>query len=80
MGIRQNSAMTTARYGWVATRGIGTVEMFPAESCVTGQILAVGAELDLMAVIAIGHPIHRNQSSKRKDINDLIIKEILETL
>jgi nitroreductase len=42
------------------------------------DILAVGTELDLMAVIAIGHPSHRNQSSKRKDINDLIIKEIME--
>jgi nitroreductase len=42
------------------------------------DILAVGAELDLMAVIAIGHPSHRNQSSKRKNLNDLIIKEILE--
>lgn len=44
MGIRQHSTMTTATYGWVATRGIGTVEMSPNESCVTGQILAVGAE------------------------------------
>ncbi len=42
------------------------------------DILAVGAEFELMAVIAIGHPSHRNQSSKRKKINDLIIKEILE--
>jgi hypothetical protein len=44
MGVRQNSTMTTATYGWVATRGIGTVEMSVSESCVTGQILAVGAE------------------------------------
>ena len=42
------------------------------------QIIEVSAEHDLMAVIAIGHPAHREQSSKRKDINNLIIKEILE--
>jgi hypothetical protein len=44
MGVRQHSTMGTATYGWVATRGIGTVEMSTNESCVTGEILAVGAE------------------------------------
>lgn len=44
IGARQHSTMTTATYGWIATKGIGTVEMSPDESCVTGQILAVGAE------------------------------------
>jgi nitroreductase len=43
------------------------------------QIIALSNEYDLMAIIAIGHPLHRNQSSKRKNINRLIIKEILET-
>jgi len=42
------------------------------------DILTIGEGFDLMAVIAIGHPGHRNQNSKRKDINSLIIKEILE--
>ena len=42
------------------------------------DILGINDEFELMAVIAIGHPSHRNQSSKRKDINSLIIKEILE--
>jgi nitroreductase len=42
------------------------------------QIIGISEEHDLMAVIAIGHPTHHNQSSKRKEINDLIIKEILE--
>ena len=42
------------------------------------QIIGIGDEYDLMAIIAIGHPIHRNQSSKRKEINKLIVKEILE--
>jgi len=44
MGVRQHSTLVTANYGWIATRGIGTVEMSANESCVTGQILAVGAE------------------------------------
>ncbi len=42
------------------------------------QIVGISDEHDLMAIIAIGHPIHHNQSSKRKEINKLIIKEILE--
>lgn len=42
------------------------------------RIIDIGDNHDLMAIIAIGHPTNRNQSSKRKDINNLIIKEILE--
>lgn len=44
IGVRQHSTMGTAAYGWIATRGIGTVEMSTNESCVTGELLAVGAE------------------------------------
>ena len=44
IGVRQHSTLTTAAYGWLATRGIGTIEMSPDESAVTGQLLAVGAE------------------------------------
>lgn len=44
IGVRQHSTLVTAAYGWVATKGIGTVEMSANESCVTGQPLAVGAE------------------------------------
>jgi hypothetical protein len=44
IGVRQHSTMGTAAYGWIATRGIGTVEMSANESCVTGELLAVGAE------------------------------------
>jgi hypothetical protein len=40
--------------------------------------MGVSADHELMAVIALGHPAHRNQSSQRKDVNNLIIKEILE--
>lgn len=42
------------------------------------QIIQISDDYNLMAVIAIGHPAQRDQSSNRKDINDLIIKEILE--
>ena len=44
IGVRQNSTLATGEYGWIATRGIGTVEMSANESCVTGEVLAVGAE------------------------------------
>ncbi len=39
------------------------------------EILGLGKELDLMAVVAIGHPQHRNQKSQRKPLNEFIIKE-----
>jgi nitroreductase len=42
------------------------------------EIIGVSGEHELMAVIALGYPAHRNQSSQRQDLNRLIIKEILE--
>jgi nitroreductase len=39
------------------------------------RILGLGNVHDLMAVVAIGHPLHRNQTSKRKDLSELLIKE-----
>jgi nitroreductase len=33
-------------------------------------------ELELMAVVAIGHPRHTNQSSDRKPVEELIVKRI----
>lgn len=44
VGVRQHSTMVTATYGWVATRGIGTIEMDADGSCVTGEPLMVGEE------------------------------------
>ena len=38
--------------------------------------LGISARYDLMAVIAIGHPAHRNQKSHRKNVNDFILKTI----
>lgn len=39
------------------------------------RILELGPEYDLMAVLAIGHPLHRNQSSSRKQVRELVLKE-----
>lgn len=39
-------------------------------------ILNLDDKYDLMAVLAIGYPLHRNQKSQRKPIADFILKEI----
>ena len=39
-------------------------------------VLGLPQNLDLMAVLALGHPAHRNQSSHRKDLATFIIKEL----
>ncbi|MBB5346545.1 nitroreductase family protein [Desulfoprunum benzoelyticum] len=38
--------------------------------------LGVSARYDLMAVIAVGYPAHRNQKSHRKNVHDFILKKI----
>ncbi len=38
------------------------------------DILDIDASFDLMAVLAIGHPLHHNQQSHRKTIDELILK------
>ena len=40
------------------------------------SILEVEDTYDLMAVLAIGHPSHRNQKSSRKDLNVFILKNL----
>jgi nitroreductase len=40
------------------------------------RILELAPHLDLMAVVALGHPLHRNQKSKRKELQELILKEL----
>jgi nitroreductase len=40
------------------------------------RILDVKDEYDLMAVLAIGHPAHRNQKSTRKNLDDVILKTL----
>jgi len=40
------------------------------------EILDLPDTLQLMAVVALGHPKHRNQISERQPLEDLIVKEI----
>jgi nitroreductase len=40
------------------------------------KILGLDENYDLMAVVALGHPLHRDQKSKRKDISELLMKEL----
>jgi len=40
------------------------------------EIVSLPSHLELMAVIAIGHPAHRNQTSERKGLEELILKVI----
>lgn len=40
------------------------------------RLLGMDDRLDLMAVLAIGQPLHHNQKSQRKNLQELIIKEI----
>jgi nitroreductase len=39
-------------------------------------ILEIPEDFELLAVIAIGHPAHRNQKSRRKDISEILLKEV----
>ncbi|OKY75211.1 MAG: nitroreductase family protein [Desulfobulbaceae bacterium DB1] len=38
------------------------------------EILRLESKFDLMAMIALGHPRHRNQQSQRKEIDEFILK------
>ena len=40
------------------------------------RILALTDDYDLMAVTALGYPLHRNQKSRRKDISELLLKQL----
>ena len=40
------------------------------------RILDLDENHDLMAVVALGHPLHRNQKSNRKNISELLLKEL----
>ena len=39
------------------------------------EILGLSDNFDLMAVIALGHPLHHDQKSKRKEVAELLLKE-----
>ena len=40
------------------------------------NILGLSDNFDLMAVIALGYPLHHNQKSRRKEISELLLKRI----
>jgi nitroreductase len=40
------------------------------------QILGIEERYELMAMLALGHPVHRNQQSNRKDLDHFILKTI----
>lgn len=39
------------------------------------KILGLGEEFDLMALLAVGYPAHRDQKSTRKQLHEFILKE-----
>jgi nitroreductase len=39
-------------------------------------LLGLPESLDLMAVVALGHPARRDQKSNRKDVSEVLLKEI----
>jgi nitroreductase len=40
------------------------------------KILGLADSFDLMAVVALGYPAHRNQKSRRKEVSELLLKEL----
>jgi hypothetical protein len=40
------------------------------------KIFKLDERFDLMAVLALGYPLHRQQKSERKNINEFILKKI----
>ena len=39
------------------------------------RILGLTDNFDLMAVVVLGHPLHHNQKSKRKELSELLLKQ-----
>jgi nitroreductase len=67
----QNLLLAVHSYGLGAT-WIGEI-LKNKERVLT--ILELPERLELMAVVAVGHPLHRNQTSHRKPIEELIVLE-----
>jgi hypothetical protein len=44
VGIVKHATLTTGTYGWLLVRGFGTAKMGSNFSCVTGQLLVLGAD------------------------------------
>ncbi len=68
----QNMLLATEAYGLGAV-WLGQILKNKEEVNVE---LGIGADYELMAVLAIGHPKHRKQKSKRKDIKTFIISTL----
>ena len=65
---------------WLAMYALGLGGVWIGEILKNGtrvrQILKVPETCELMAVMAVGHPISRQQHSQRKPLSELILKEI----
>lgn len=63
----------------LAAHGLGLGAVWLGEilnrSKEVGTLLELPERLELMAVIAVGHPARRNQCSNRKDLAELVVKE-----
>ena len=68
----QNMLLTTEELG-LGGVWLGQILQNKAE---VNAILDLDDSFDLMAVLAIGYPAHRNQKSQRKPVADLILQEI----
>jgi nitroreductase len=40
------------------------------------DLLGLPQEMELMAVVALGHPVSQKHSSKRKDLSEVLLKEL----
>lgn len=68
----QNMLLTTEELGLGAV-WLGQILVNKSE---VNTILELNDNFDLMAVLAIGYPLHRKQKSQRKPVADFILKEI----
>ena len=68
----QNMLLTTEELGLGAV-WLGQILQNKKE---VNTILNLDDNYDLMAVLAIGYPLHRNQKSQRQSITDFILQEI----
>ena len=65
---------------WLATHALGLGGVWLGEILKNKErvreILEAPETYELMAVLAIGHPKHRQQKSDRKSLSDLVFKEV----
>jgi nitroreductase len=65
---------------WLATHALGLGGVWLGEILKNkervGEILEAPETYELMAVLAVGHPKHRQQKSDRKSLSDLVFKEV----